>query len=229
VLHAPPISPSLEISAEQHDSHSFSSGDVAVSHSDDEGASDAVRLVADVSKDRMQRLRSLYLRRVSVPPLSSLNAGTHRHVTSQKRTLLSGWERGVPTSSVGVIKRFGSVRPAVCCRPHGQRSAAKHSHVRHCTLHCFRPRPTDTQFRTPEYKVPNMAGSLNLTPSTAHQIFCPRPFAKNAGVHVTWQILLSDSTQTVARSAEPANIRPAVLRSLQTHKYCTYTPANSVF
>ena len=29
--------------------------------------------------------------------------------------------------------------------------------------------------------------SLKLTSSTAHQIFCPRLFAKNAGVHVTWQ------------------------------------------
>jgi hypothetical protein len=55
-----------------------------------------------------------------------------------------------------------------------------------------------------------MTRSLNLTPSTAHQIFCPRHLAKNAGVHVTCQTLLSDSTQTGKcrqRSAEPANTK----------------------
>lgn len=55
VLHAPPISPSLKVFAEQHDSHS-SFGGVAAFQSNAEGASrlgcDAVRLVADVSKDR---------------------------------------------------------------------------------------------------------------------------------------------------------------------------------
>jgi hypothetical protein len=123
----------------------------------------------------------------------------------------------VPTSSVGVIQTFGSVRPAVCCRPHGQSSAAKHSHVRHRTLHCFRPQPTDTQFLRPVYKevrkcahkAPNMARSLKRPPSTAHQIFCPRPFAKNARVHVTWQTLLSDSTQTVA-SADKGQQNPPI-------------------
>jgi hypothetical protein len=78
-----------------------------------------------------------------------------------------------------------------------------------------------------------MVRLLNLTPSTAHQIFRPRLFAKNAGVHVTWQILLSDSTQTgKCRQwlAEPANTKfhehsfsdSPVAADPQ---YCTYTPA----
>lgn len=86
----------------------------------------------------------------------------------------------------------------LCATVLTDREALPNSHVRHCTLHCFQPQPISTQFLTPEYKVPNMAGSLDLTPSTAHQIFCPRPFAKNGGVHVTWQTLLSGCTRTVA-------------------------------
>jgi len=82
----------------------------------------------------------------------------------------------------------------------------------------YRRNPQPRNLFTPEYKevtkcahkVQNMARSLNITPSTAHHIFCPRLFAKNAGVHATWQTLLSDSTQTGKcrqRSAEPANTK----------------------
>lgn len=144
------------------------------------------------------------------PPLPLTPSDSH--VTSQKRTLLSGVRTcRLPKflHQASASSRQSAQFAQLCCHTVTSGTARYTAYRRN-------PQPPD--FFTPEYKevrkcahkVQNMARSLNITPSTAHHIFCPRLFAKNAGVHATWQTLLSGSTQTGKcrqRSAEPANTK----------------------
>ena len=158
VLHVPPIFPSLQISGEEHESHSSSLRDVAGSKSDAEGASrlecDAVRLVADVSKDRsgfdIKRLRPFETSEfcLSVAPLSTLAADTLRlssHFAETDATV------GLRTGRLPKFLRQASASSRQSAH-FAQLCVTKHSHVRHCTLHRFPSQPTATQFLTPEYR-----------------------------------------------------------------------------
>jgi hypothetical protein len=158
VLHAPPISPSVKISGEEHESLSPSLGDVAGSQSDAEGASrlgcDAVRQIADVSEyhsgSDTKRLRPFETSEfcLSVTPLSTLTADTLRlssHFAETDATV------GLRTCRLSKFLRQASASSRQSAH-FAQLCVTKHSHVRHCTLHCFPSQPTATLFLTPEYR-----------------------------------------------------------------------------